>query len=210
MARSDRTATPKDNFCAPMLSDPVHMHREVLWDWRHRSYQQATISVANARGPKHQMCASRTTMSKPMRCQDGNRWQCVNWTTGTLIFWSQWDNNKTTNNFAEWSVVQQMHADKSRDIEATPIMLNPLDMSIQNPTQCRAITMIRHAWLKNKNSRHTIPPLSAYSKSRRNAMNEKKQRPAKYQWQPKDRKWKIFVCRATQSLACSGAETQME
>ena len=183
MTRSDRTATPKDNCCAPMLSDPVHMHREVLWDWRHRSYQRATISVANAKEPKHQMCATRITMSKPMRCEDGNRWQCVNW--------------KTTNNFAEWSVVQQMHADKSRDIEATPIMLNPLDMSIQNPTQCRAITMIRHAWLKNDISRHTIPPLSAYSKSRRNAMMEKKQRPATYQWQPKDRKWKIWVCRAT-------------
>ena len=103
------------------------MHREVLWDWRHRSYQRATISVANAKEPKHQMCASRITMSKAMRCEDINRWQCVNW--------------KTT---------QQMHANKSRDIEATQIMLNPLDMSIQNPTQCRAITMIRHAWLKIK------------------------------------------------------------
>ena len=100
------------------------MHREVLWDWRHLSYQRATISVANAKEPKQQMCASRT-MSKPMNCEmaiDGN---------------VRTEQKKQITSPSGASC-KQMHADKSRDIEATPIMLNPLDMSIQHPTQCRA------------------------------------------------------------------------
>ena len=118
-----------------MLSDPVHA------PWSALGLTSSFIPTGNnkcgkCKGTKNNKCVHRE--------------QCPNpWSERMAI-----DGNVRTEKqqitSPSGASCKQMHADKSRDIEATPIMLNPLDMSIQNPTQCRAITMIRHAWLKIK------------------------------------------------------------
>ena len=55
LTRSDRTLSSKDNQCVPMLSNPIHMYSEVLWDWR-----QHTCEIVSTTMDQRQVTQRRT------------------------------------------------------------------------------------------------------------------------------------------------------